>query len=95
MKIVLLIILLSVSTPGLGGMDKSRCGAAIVAALKTLNPMIAGPAEANLLPYWVAVCDEIIKEIQVNMDVTTTVTVPGAMIGPNTLVGTGTDTSIQ
>lgn len=91
----IIIILLIFPSLSFGSMDKDRCGASVVAALKTLNINITGASEANLLTFWKVICDEIIKEITVNMEITTTVTVPGVTVGPTTVFGTGVDASVQ
>ena len=72
-------------------LDKDRLGLAIVTALQALNPNTLPEHTALMLPYWVAVSDEVIKEIQNNIDITVQVT--GVQNGVGT--ATGTDTSVQ
>lgn len=94
MKFILAaLIVLSFSAHA--AMDKDRCGSAVVTSLKAINPDITGAAETALLPYWKAVCDELIKEITGNMQIETTVEVPGAQAGSSTLSGTGMESTIQ
>lgn len=50
---------------------------------------------AALRPFLEALCDGIIEEITQNMDIATDVTVPGVQAGPDTVIGTGEDTSIS
>ncbi len=94
MKIILVMIMLYSST-SFAALDKDRCGSAVVAALKVLNPSISGSVETNLLPYWKVICDELIKEITANMEITTTVSIPNAQAGSSTLPGTGVENTIQ
>lgn len=95
MKKIFLIISILLSFSTFAAMDETRCGNAIVTALKVVNPNISGTGETQLQNYWKVICKEIIDEIKNNIDITTSVPVIGVQTGPSTVNATGTNTSVQ
>ena len=95
MRNLIILLFLIISLDVFGAMDETRCGDAIVAAIKIKNPSITGAGETDLKDYWKIICKEIILEITNNMEITTTVPVIGVQTGITTINAVGTDSSIQ
>ncbi|MBE9542505.1 MAG: hypothetical protein IMF01_09320 [Proteobacteria bacterium] len=72
-------------------MTKESMAAKIIAKIETLNP---GVNHALYISYWEKISEGIIEEITANMEITTTVQVPGVQTGGSTVTGTGEDVTI-
>lgn len=74
-------------------MSKASMASKIIAKLAIITPEVAASPVYEL--YWMAISEGIIEELKLNMDVATSVTVPGAQAGASILAGTGQDTLIS
>lgn len=76
-------------------LDKTRLANGIIANIETLNPDLNLPNKAIILPYWEAISDALITEIKDNLEVITTVSVPGVQSGSDTVTGSGKETEVR
>lgn len=76
-------------------MDKTSMANRIKTNIQARNSNLDAPLAALLLPYLEDICDGVIEEMKANMEVQTTVTVPGGTAGTDVLSGTGQETSIS